>query len=190
VLNFDSGGSSLLPAQSATPEKYSTNIPAPLRQQLEEQLGGADTLQEVTDRVLDASASALAQSHALEVLARNFPPQTEARLMARDGEILRGLQDKHVSELGRLVMRIRAEVKPLLSLPSNSPVPQATDNGTRTWQAGVPSLVASAHETDRLLNRLLAGSYSQSLGEEMLSRLAAQIEQFDWTIQSQRQARR
>ena len=106
-------------------------------------MGGADTLQEVTERVLDASASGLAQSPAFEVLARNFPTQTEARLIARDGEILRGLQDKHVSELERLVTRIRAELKPLLSLSSNSPVPQATDNGTRTWQAGVPSLVAS-----------------------------------------------
>jgi hypothetical protein len=50
--------------------------------------------------------------------------------------------------------------------------------------------VTLARKTDDSLNRLLASSYSQSSGEEMLRTLAAQIEQFDSAIRSERQAGR
>lgn len=190
VLTFDSRGSIPRAAQSAAPEKYSTNIPVLLRQQFEDRLGGTSVLQEVTDRVLDASGSALAQAHAVEVLARNFPPETEIGLTAQDQELLRALRESHISELSRMVAQIRAELKPLISLSAGAPSWQAKDNGVRIWQAGVPFLVASVQGTDILLNRLLAGSYSQSAGEEMLRGLAAQIEQLEWTVQSQQQIRR
>lgn len=187
VLDFDYGSSTLLPGKAAPPERYSASIPVPLRQRFEERLGGATALQEMTDRVLESSASAVARAHALEILARNFAPQKEVGLIASDRDILRKLRDNHVSELERLISRIGDELKPLLPPSPNGLVPRATDNGSMgSWQAGVPSLVALAGKTDQLLNRLLAGSYSQSSGEEMLRTLAAQIGHFDAAILSER----
>jgi hypothetical protein len=189
VLDFNAARSGLLPSQPATPETSSTSIPARLREQFENKLGGAAALQEVTDRVLEASASALARAYAVEVLARNFPPETEALLVGPDREVLRALRDNHISELGRLVAGIRGDLKPLVTASPNVRLPQATDiRSTRGWQAGVPSLVALAQETDKSLNHLLAGSYSQISGEEMLRALPLQIEQLESAIRSERQA--
>jgi hypothetical protein len=152
-----------------------------LRQQLEDRLGGAVALQEVTDRVLEASASVLAQAHAVQVLAAKFPPEIEARLAVQDRELLLALQQRHVAELGRLAARIRAELGPLLTPP------QAGETRTgQPWQTGAASLVASAQEMDGLLNRLLAGSYSQSSGEAMLRDLTPQMGRLEWAIQMQR----
>lgn len=186
ILDFTSSDSSPRPIRPAIPETYSTSIPEAVRQQLDDRLGGAATRQEITDRVLEASASALARAHALEVLAQKFPPETEARLPAPDQELLRALRDGHIAELVHLVANIQADLKPLL-VPFASLPPYVADNGTgNPWQAGVPALVVSAQETDRLLNRLLAGSYSQSSGEEMLRGLSSQIDRFERAVQSQR----
>lgn len=191
VLEFDSGRSPLPPAKAAPLERYSASIPTTLRQQFEERLGGPTAFQEATDRVLEASASDVAQAHALEILARDFGPRIEAGLIAQDREILHKLRDNHISELERLVSRIREDLKPLLPGIPNGAAAQAANKGAiASWQAGAPSLVTLARKTDDSLNRLLASSYSQSSGEEMLRTLAAQIEQFDSAIRSERQAGR
>ena len=191
VLEFDSGKSTLPPAKAAPMERYAASIPAPLRQQFEERLGGSNALQETTDRVLESSASAVAQAHALEILARNFAPQTEAGLIAPDREILHKLRDNHISELERLVSRIWEDLKPLLpAIPNAAVAPAANGGPTVSWQAGAAPLVALTRKTDDSLNLLLASSYSQSSGEEMLRTLAAQIEQFDSAIRSERQSGR
>ena len=97
-------------------------------------------MQEVTDRVLDASASALAQAHAVEVLARNFPPETEVRLTTQDQELLRALRETHISELGRMVAQIGAELKPLMALFPGVPPAQANGQwGTRLAGRRTPS---------------------------------------------------
>ena len=59
-----------------------------------------------------------------------------------------------------------------------------------SWQASVAPVLALARRTDDSLNRLLAGSYEQSSGEEMLSTLPTQIGQFLSAIRSERQAAR
>jgi hypothetical protein len=191
MLEFDSGRSPLPPAKATPLERYSASIPATLRQQFEERLGGPAAFQVAIDGVLEASASDVAQAHALEILARDFGPRIEASLMAQDREILHKLRDNHISELERLVSRIREDFKPLLPGIPDGAVAQAANGGaTASWQAGAASLVALARKTDDSLNRLLASSYSQSSGEEMLRTLAAQIEQFDSAIRSERQAGR
>jgi prephenate dehydrogenase len=43
--------------------------------------------------------------------------------------------------------------------------------------------VASAQQADQLVNRLLAGSYSQAAGEAMLTRLASEIANLERAIQ-------
>jgi hypothetical protein len=54
-----------------------------------------------------------------------------------------------------------------------------------SWQSEVPSLVAVAAEADTFLNRLLAGSYAQPSGEEMITGLEAQVERLEQVIKSQ-----
>ena len=179
-LDFVSGTPGPFTGRPSAPEKSSSNIPAALRQRFEAALGGAIALQEVTDRVLEASGSMLARAHAVELLASTFPPETEELLPSEDSQLLQALRWRHLSELGRLAAQIRAALKPLLAASPNSPAVQAVP-----WQAGVPALVEAAQRTDRLLNRLLAGSYSQASGEEMLRELGVQIERVETVLQSQ-----
>jgi hypothetical protein len=86
---------------------------------------------------------------------------------------------------------MRQDLKPVLpAVPNGAAAPAAHGEAAASWQAGAASLVALARKTDDALNRLLAGSYSQSSGEEMLRTLADQIEQFDYAIRSERRAAR
>ena len=185
TLDLESGSRSLVPLRPAAPQSSSSSIPPTLRQRFEERLGGPVAVQEVTDRTLEASALTLARSHAMEVLARNFPPETEARLSAPDRLLLRRLRQHHIAEMERSAAQVRTALGPVLDAAAAAPPPVGDNERGQTWQAGIPSLVASARETDQLLNRLLAGSYSQSSGEDMLRGLAPAIERLEWAIQSQ-----
>lgn len=184
-LSFGPRAADSTPAvESTAPQEYSTDIPPVLRQQFEERIGGAIALQEVTDRVLESSASIRARAHALETLARKFPPNVEAQFRANDLRMLESLRNDHVSNLIQLVATIRGEIKPLL--PADVPfLPPSAPGTDRTWQAGVPFLVASARETDTLLTTLFSGSYSQPSGETMLRNLAARIQELEHAIHLQ-----
>jgi hypothetical protein len=185
TVDLQSGSRGAAPNKQASPQTYSSSIPPALRQRFEERLGGPVALQEATDRTLEASALILARAHAMEVLARAFPPETEARLSSQDRLLLRRLRRRHCAELERLAAQIRSDLRPVLDAP-NAEAPPSGDNGSESaWQAGVPSLVAYARETDQLLSHLLAGSYSQSSGEDMLRGLAAAIQRLEWTTRAQ-----
>jgi cell pole-organizing protein PopZ len=185
TVDFQSQARPFAPPPTIPPQTYSSSIPSQFRQRFEERLGGPLALQEITDRVLEASAQNLARAHAVEVLARDFPPEAEAGMNSQDRLLLRQLRRRHLTELERLVRQIRDALKALLDTPAATP-PAVGDNGrAQTWQSGVPTLVASAEETDQLLNHLLAGSYSQSSGEEMLRRLTAALGRLEWAVQSQ-----
>ena len=180
ALDFDVPGRSPSATRPAMPERSSTSIPAPLRSLFEERLGGAIALQETTDRVLDAGASALGRAHAIALLARHFPPPVEAGLAAQDRTLLLGLRQRHIAELNRLAAQIRTQLKPLLSTSNQAAPVAAGDN----WQARASVLVASAQEVDEALNRLLAGSYSQGAGEAMLGSLTSQLQRFEAAIEA------
>jgi hypothetical protein len=173
---------------AATSQSYSSDIPSELRQRFEDRLGGPAALQEVTDRVLEASAQSLARAHAMQVLAGDFPPGIESGMNSQDRLLLRQLERRHVGELERLVKQIRAALGPILGGPDAASQPVGDNRGGQTWQAGIPSLVASAQETDQLLNHLLAGSYSQSSGEEMLRSLTPSLQRLEWAVQFQSKA--
>jgi hypothetical protein len=182
VLEFDSGASAGA-AQAApfpTAERYSTDIPADFRHQMEERFGGAIALQQATDRVLEASASILARALALQTLAAKFPPGVAEQMPDRDRSLLRKLQQHHASELRGLLMRLRTELQPLLPVPAHAAPLPGTD-----WQSAVATLVASARDTDTLLNHLLAGSYTQTSGQDMLRDMPAEIGRLDEAIQAQ-----
>jgi anti-sigma factor RsiW len=185
TLDLQAGSRHPAPQPPAAPETTSASMPAALRQRFEDRLGGPVAVQEMTDRTLEASALTLAHAHAMEVLARNFPPDIEGGLSGADGSVLRQLRQHHVAQLTRLAAQIHGDLKPLLDDGSTFAVPAGDNGRVPTWQAGIPSLVASAGETDQLLNRLLAGSYTQSSGEDMLHGLASAIERLQWAIQSQ-----
>jgi hypothetical protein len=160
-------------AQTGAPDRSSTGIPGSLREQFEDRLGGAVALQEMTDRVLEASGLAVARAHAIQVLSTKFPPPTESSLSDRDRALLRGLRQTHLTALRDLVMRLQTDLAPLL--PSASAI------------AGIspPDLVAAAQQVDNSLNRLLAGSYSESAGEALLNSLAGQLAHLRQAIASQ-----
>jgi cell pole-organizing protein PopZ len=185
TVDFQSQARPVAPPPTAPPQTYSSSIPPQFRQRFEERFGGPVALQEITDRVLEASAQDLARAHAIEVLARDFPPETEAGMNSQDRLLLRQLRRRHLTELELLGRQIRDALKPLLDTPDATPR-AAGDNGrAQTWQSGVPTLVTSAQETDQLLNHLLAGTYSQSSGEEMLRRLTAALGRLEWAVESE-----
>lgn len=188
LLVLDSAGSPAPQHRPSTTERYSTDTPESLRQQVERQFGGALPMQEVTDRVLDESSSALAQAHALQVLAQAFPPNVESKMNAEDHMTLNTLHLSHVIALEQISSKIRTELAPLIKAPST----RGGDvlHSLKDWQAGVPALVKSVEATDELLSRLLAGSYSLATGEEMLRGLPLQIMQLEEAIRLQGLARK
>jgi hypothetical protein len=188
VLELDSGASSAGTAQSPPPptaERYSSDIPADFRRQLEDRFGGALALQQATDHVLETSASLLARAVALQTLASKFPPGIAGQMPDSDRALLKKLQQHHVSELRRLLVRMQSDLQPLLPPSTN-----ATSTPGVDWQSGVPALVASARDADNLLNHLLAGSYNQASGQDMLHRAASEIERLDQALITQEQGGR
>jgi hypothetical protein len=183
VLQFDSGAPDSVAAQSASPvERNSTDIPADFRRQLEDRFGGAVALQEVTDRVLESSASIVARAHALQTLATWFPPSVAGSMADRDRDLLRNLQQRHVAELRRVLTRMRGDLEPVLR-GFAAPAPVASTD----WQSAAPGLVLSAQNTDTLLNRLLAGSYTQSSGQDMLRGLPQELQRLEGSLRAEEQ---
>jgi hypothetical protein len=190
ALDFEPVRTGPIVPRSQTAETSTTSIPGALRQQFEDRLGGAIRLQEVTDLVLEASSSLVSRAHALQVLAEKFPPVIEARLPDPDRALLHNLRQRHLSASERLVTQIRTSLKPLFPPSDTSSSPASDNSGEHTWQAGVRALVALTGETDSSLNRLLAGSYSQSAGEELLRTVSVQTGRLEFAIQSKQMGAR
>lgn len=170
------------PAETqAKREPSSSNIPGAVRKQFEERAGGAVRLQVITDDVLDASSLLLARAHALQVLADQFPPAAETQLKASGQLLLEQLQRRHLAAALGLVKKLRELTQGLLPLPGaariSGPPPDAR------------ALVALAAETDGLLNRLLAGSFSEAEGEEMFLKAGTQLERLESAIHRLQRAR-
>ena len=183
VVEFDSGARDAIAARSASPvEKNSADIPADFRRLLEERFGGPVALQEITDRVLESSASIVARAHALQTLATWFPSSVAESMADRDRELLRNLQHRHVAEVRRLLTRMRGDLQPLLQGSGASASIASTD-----WQRAVPGLVLSAQNVDNLLNRLLAGSYTQSSGQDMLRGLPQEMQRLEGSLGAEEQ---
>jgi hypothetical protein len=184
VLQLDAGPSASTTTQPSasrkTAERASADIPPDFRHELEERFGGAVALQQVTDRVLESSASILARAHALQTLAQNFPPVTAQRMPDRDRDLLRKLQQHHVAELRRVLLGMKSDLQPLLGASANAPSVANTD-----WQSAVPSLVAAGQNADDLLNRLLAGSYTQVSGSGLLHDLPSAIQRLEANVEAQ-----
>lgn len=162
-------------------ERFTASIPASIRKRLEDRLGGAIALQEMTDQTLELSSSLTARTHALQVLAEKFPPSIEQNLSLESNDLLRTLRQKHFKELNFLSRQISMKLKPLIAPSTESSFPMTTGR----WQNNVDSLAKAARDLNASLNRLLAGSYSEASGEEMIRNLAPQLANLDATIRNQ-----
>jgi hypothetical protein len=184
VLQLDAGSTASMPpsASGKSTERASSDIPPDFRRELEERFGGAVSLQEVTDRVLESSASILGRAHALQTLAQNFPPATVQQMLDGDRDLLRKLQRHHVAELRRVLVRMKSDLQPLLAVSANPPSVATPD-----WQSAVPALVTAGQNADDLLNRLLAGSYTQASGLDLLHHLPSAIQRLEANVQAQEQ---
>ncbi|WP_321474333.1 hypothetical protein [uncultured Paludibaculum sp.] len=160
-----------VPATARRSEKYAAKLPDAFRRRLEERLGGMIPLQEATDRLLDAGADLLARAHAINLLAEKFPSGTEQQLGAGDRRTLRTLRTDHARQMENSLDTIEPDLRRLLAdgFPR-----MAQPVGSGSWQADTPALLGAAQESSALLNRLLAGRYTEQEGEEMLRQLAAQ----------------
>lgn len=184
TVDFDTPGVNSIPSRES--KQYSANMPQSLRTALEAQFGGAIALQEMTDNVLDATGSLLSRAYALQVLAEKFPPGIERELSVEATATLTVLRGRHYAELISLFSQLQLQLKPLLvTSTSSSPLQETNPSMRTTWQSSIPALTAAAKEADAVLNHLLAGSYSQSKGEEMIGGLSSRIEELRRTIQLQ-----
>lgn len=174
TIRFDSGR---MPAASTSvvPDTYSNNM-VPLRHELESKVGGAQAFQELADRALDTSSSLIAQAHALSVLAQRFPPAIESKFGSADEATLISLRRRHAAMLEQTTLQLRNELAPLLSfLPQQGNPAETRMSAQTSWQAGADRLLTESTLLDTSLGRLLAGSYSQKSGEDILTRLPDEI---------------
>ena len=167
---LDAAGGHPSPTQTTVTERSSAGMPETLRQRFEDRLGGAVALQEMTDRVLEASGSAVARAHALDLLASKFLPETEAGLAEADRTLLGRLRQVHIAALDDLTMRIAKDIEAILPA---GPLPDA--EARYRGRGSERDLVAAVQQVDDSLNRLLAGSFSESSGEALLIGLAGQL---------------
>ncbi|MGA8025811.1 MAG: hypothetical protein WB992_01610, partial [Bryobacteraceae bacterium] len=190
TMHFDSGRP--LPTGKATiePNTDSTGTSAPLRRLLESRARGAQQFQAIADRALDLSSSLLAQAHALNVLAQRFSPAVESSFGPADRVTLRSLRNSHAVTIGREISQLREALAPLLASPpkQRSSISETRNAPLPPWQGGADQLLEASKRLDASLSRLLAGSYSEQTGEDILNRLPDEIENVEKLARAQETA--
>jgi hypothetical protein len=181
LVRFDSG----LPARTGkksngSPDTYSVDTTSAFHRRLEEKAGGAQSLQLITDRALEASNRLLAQAHALFVLAQKFPPEVENTFGSADQGALRALRQRHAFAVRQTALQLGEALKPLLeSLP---PVGELPDHSS--WQNKTAELFTTARNLDATVSRLLTG-YSEETGERDLHQLPNDLERVEQLASAQ-----
>ena len=171
-------------------DSYSTDTAAPLRHELESKAGGAQPFQQIADRALDVSSSLFAQAHALSVLGQTFPAEIEARFDVRERATLRSLRLRHVAAIRQAISQLQDILLPLLTSPPNQQDQsrEAYNLSEPSWPSGADQLFSESKRLDEALNRLLAGSYSQQTGEDILGRLPDEIQHLEKLAHAQEMA--
>ncbi len=181
TVDFSTAESPDRPSTQRAGEPYATNLPPGIRRKLEERVGGAVALQILTDELLDASASLIARTHAIETLREKFPLSVEANLSPEGRRMLDGMHRDHAMQIRREIEAIHAKVTPLLTqkeaLPPAVPAPAAHSFG------------AAVRHLDASLNRLLAGTYNEAEGESLLEEVQAQLGIVSAIVQAQEEFR-
>jgi hypothetical protein len=138
--------------------------------------GGARQLQTITDNTLDISNALFAQSHWLLVLAQQFPPPVESSLSSASANTLLALRQRRLGAMSYALRRLRDQLHPLLADEVTITVE------AQPWQNLSVALYESTRNLDRLVGRLLAGSYDAQEGEMMLKELPDDISKVDMLI--------
>jgi len=142
------------PRAGNSPGQRVTPLTAPLQPRLQALLGSRESVEEFTNRALDASDAMLARAHALRALAKAFPGPAEASLDANDRDILRVMRSDHTTALAARVRELQTILDPVI--PASALRGEKVESAT--WQAAAQALFASAQNLDQLLNKALAGS--------------------------------
>jgi len=154
------------------------------RQRLEDRYGGARQLQAATDKTLDTSNALFARAHSLMLLAREFPPAVEARLSAGSATSLLSLRQRHVGAMEFALRQLKAELQPL-----TGDLPPESRPASAHWQEVARDLFTTTRNLDGLLSRLLAGSYTEQAGEQMLHELPDELLHAELLLRAQAMTR-
>jgi hypothetical protein len=143
------------------------------RQKLAALFGGIQHLEAATDKALDSSNALFARAHSLRLLAREFPPDVEARLDA-NGEIeLANLRRVEIASMTLALRNLKERLTPLIAANSIDNQPAIIPNAA--WQTTANTLFEDVRNLDALLSRLLAGSYTEEMGNNLLKQLPASL---------------
>lgn len=174
-VHFDELRETAPPRVSSAPVAPPARRTAAAEQELAERLGHDISVEEFTNRVLDASDAVMARAHALRALAARFPPEVEARLGSSDRELLAALGSGHLAALDPAVGQLVDALVPLM--PAVEPA-AAQAIAAPHWQARAHALLEAARHVDRLLNTMLAASGGDHTAElrSAIARLRAELE--------------
>jgi predicted anti-sigma-YlaC factor YlaD len=164
------GDSEALPGSHTAPAAETS-----LQRRLEERLGGRAFLDQLVNRVLDATEGSLARAHALHDLAERFPPEIEGGLDRKDRLVLDSLWRRHASALAAHLKELEAALDPVLD--DHQPLSPAA---CRRWQECAGPLLQAAQELDGILTRSLAGTGSAT--GETSSRVRAAFAKWEATV--------
>lgn len=182
------------PMPASTPvenqgERHSTSIPRSIRRKLEDHFGGPMPAQQAIDTVLDEGASLISHVRAIEDLALKFPEPVEAQLSPPARRDLELLCTDHLARTEEFLDRIEKQLRPLVALTEKLDSPQpAQEDFQGSWQVHSHLLANAGAALNELLNRFLAGSYTEEEGERMLRRLDSHLSRLRKAILTQRKA--
>jgi hypothetical protein len=92
---------------------------------------------------------------------------------------LLALRQRHLGAVSYALRHLRDQLKPLL--PEDFPV---TETANASWQTTADNLYQATRNLDRLVSRLLAGSYDEHDGELMLKQLPDNLSQVETLIRA------
>jgi hypothetical protein len=188
VLRF-SDGQRLRGEPDAAPQPDASAKDANLlfRDKLEALVGGPRQLQAITDSALESSNALFAQSHSLLVLAREFPSPVEAALSGGGAKTLVSLRQRRVGAMEYGLRRLKENLTPRLT--EGEPAGRSMQSSKLvSWQSGSEKLFEATRNLDRLLSRLLAGSYSDNVGDRMLKQLPGDLSNTEELLRAQSRA--
>jgi hypothetical protein len=186
ALQFASGQPAVTGKESGNPH-FTSDDAAPLRRDLEEQAGGAQRLQELTDQALDASSTILAQAHTLHQLSQKFPSSVSAGFGPQEQETLLAMRRRHAVAIRQAAIELKTSLGTMLGQPISKA--ETPSQGAASWEVGAARLYERAQALDSSLDRILAGTYSREVGETIWKNLPNDIQDVEVLAGSQEKAR-
>lgn len=169
------------PVAEPEPDSGADNADMLFRQKLAVPFGGSTQLEAATDKALDSSNTLFARSHWLQLLARQFPPAIEAKLDANGKSELGSLRRKEIDSISLALLNLKVQLAPLVA---DSAGTQSSVMTNATWQAAANALFEDARNLDGLLSRLLAGHYTEEMGNNFLKQLPADLSKVESSLRS------